>query len=92
MIVVRGSNVIHTGDVFRTGAYPIIDQGNGGTLEGTFGALGMIIAAAGPDTIILPGLGELTDRAAVIAFRDMVEDIVNTVRPLVASGCSTSRP
>ena len=86
MIVFRGSNVIHTGDVFRTGAYPIIDQGNGGTLEGTFGALGMIIAAAGPDTIIVPGHGELSDGADVIAFRDMVEDVANKVRPLVASG------
>jgi beta-glucanase (GH16 family) len=31
-------------------------------------------------------MAKLSDRADVIAFRDMVEDIANKVRPLVASG------
>ena len=49
------SDVIHTGDVFRTTAFPVIDTNNGGTLDGSIQALGLLIGTAGPDTLILPG-------------------------------------
>ena len=46
----RDSDVIHAGDVFRTTAFPVIDTNNGGTLDGTLSALGVLIGTAGPDT------------------------------------------
>lgn len=82
------SDVIHTGDMFRTVAFPVIDRNNGGTLGGTIDALGLLAGMAGPDTKILPGHGVVSDRADVIEFRDMVITISERVEALVAQGRS----
>ena len=87
-IFFRGSDVIHSGDVFRTTAFPVIDSGNGGTLDGTLQALGILIGTAGPNTVIVPGHGVPSTRADVISFRDMVMDIVAQVKPMVERGMS----
>ena len=84
----RDSDVIHTGDVFRTTAFPVIDTNNGGTLDGTLQALGLLIGAAGPDTRILPGHGSVSTRMDVMAFRDMVLDVKAQVEPMVERGMS----
>ncbi len=81
------SDVLHLGDVFRTTSYPIIDVYNGGTVAGTIKALDMAIAMAGPNTKIIPGHGlAVVDRRAVMEFRDMLVDIRDRVRALIASG------
>jgi cyclase len=85
-IYFRGSDVLHTGDVFRTGAYPIIDLNNGGSLHGTLDALGIAIGLLGPDTLVIPGHGNVSRRADMIAFRDMVLDITQRVGTMVESG------
>lgn len=82
------SDVIHTGDVFRTTAFPVIDTNNGGTLDGTLQALGLLIGTAGPDTQILPGHGEVSSRMDVMGFRDMILDVSAKVAPMVESGMS----
>ena len=82
------SDVIHTGDVFRTTAFPVIDTNNGGTLDGTLQALGLLIGTAGPDTKILPGHGEISSRMDVMGFRDMILDVAGKVETMVDSGMS----
>jgi len=82
------SDVIHSGDVFRTTAYPVIDTNNGGTLDGTLQALGLLIGSAGPDTIILPGHGVPSTRMDVMAFRDMILDVKGRVESMLAAGRS----
>lgn len=83
-----GSNVLHMGDVFRTTGYPYIDLANGGTLQGTLEALAIAIGMSGPETIIVPGHGVPSTRTDVIEFRDMILDVMNTVRPMVERGLS----
>ena len=80
------SDVIHTGDMFRTVAFPVIDRNNGGTLDGTIEALGLLAGMAGPDTKILPGHGVISSRADVIEFRDMVITVAERVEALVDEG------
>ncbi len=82
------SDVIHTGDMFRTVAFPVIDRNNGGTLPGTVAALGVLAGMAGPRTKILPGHGVVSSRADVIEFRDMVITVADRVRELVEQGKS----
>ena len=82
----RGSDVMVVGDVFRTVAFPVIDRNNGGTLPGTIETLGIIAGRAGPDTIILPGHGELSTREDVVEFRDMVIEVSGRVAELVEQG------
>ena len=82
----RDSDVMVVGDVFRTVAFPVIDRNNGGTLPGTIETLGIIAGRAGPDTIILPGHGELSTREDVVEFRDMVIEVSGRVAELVEQG------
>ncbi len=84
----KGSDVLHLGDVFRTVAFPVIDRGNGGTLDGTIEALGIAAGIAGPDTRIVPGHGVVSGRADVIEFRDMIIDVAAKVTTLVDGGAS----
>lgn len=84
----KNSDVVHTGDVFRTTAFPVIDTNNGGTLKGTLEALGRLIGVAGPNTKILPGHGVVSNREDVMGFRDMVLDVSDQVEDLLERNMS----
>ncbi len=88
MVHFLGSDVIHTGDVFRTTSFPVIDTRHGGSYRGTLAALDAIIAAAGPDTRIIPGHGEVSDRAMVVTFRNMAATIGGRIELALAEGQS----
>lgn len=83
-----GANVMHVGDVFRTTGYPVIDVDNGGTAAGTLEALQILVDMAGPDTLLIPGHGEVSTREDVIEFRDMVVEVEQRVSELVDEGMS----
>ena len=85
-IYFTASDVLHAGDVFRTTCFPYIDLNNGGTLPGTLDALAIAIGLAGPNTKIIPGHGNVSTRADVMEFRDMILDVMAKVEPMVARG------
>ena len=51
------ADVLHTGDVFRTNMYPIVDVRNGGTFSGMVEAIELAIDLAGSETKVIPGHG-----------------------------------
>ena len=85
-IYFRSSDVLHLGDVFRTTGYGFIDTSNGGSAAGTIEALQMAIDLAGPDTIILPGHGVLSDAGDVQEFVDVIIDVQGRVSELIEQG------
>jgi glyoxylase-like metal-dependent hydrolase (beta-lactamase superfamily II) len=80
------ADVLMTGDVFRSAGYPNIDVANGGSLNGMLAALATLAAVSGPNTTVLPGHGAITNRAAIVAHRDMVLAVADRVRQMVAAG------
>ncbi len=81
------SDVLHTGDVFRTNMYPIVDVFNGGTVAGMIEAMQLAVDLAGPGTRVIPGHGfGFTDRAGLIEVLEMLTDIRDTIREMVAEG------
>jgi glyoxylase-like metal-dependent hydrolase (beta-lactamase superfamily II) len=81
-----GSNVIHTGDVYRTTSYPYIDVANGGSFLGTIKAYDLLIETANADTRIVPGHGVISGVVDVRAFRDMLLVIRDRVASAIAEG------
>lgn len=84
----RGSNVVHTGDVYRTTTYPYIDVGNGGSFVGTIDALNLLLAVSDENTKIIPGHGGVSNVAEVTAFRDMLVTIRDRVAAAIRDGMS----
>ena len=87
-IVFRGSNVIHTGDIYRTTSYPYIDTGNGGTFLGIIEALDLLIGISNAETKIIPGHGVISNVTEVRAWRDMLLTIRDRVKTSVDAGRS----
>ena len=84
----RGSNVIHTGDVYRTTTYPYIDVNNGGSFQGTIDALNLLLAVSDPETKIIPGHGGVSNMVEVTAFRDMLVVIRDRVADAIRNEMS----
>ena len=82
----RKSNVIHMGDTFFNGRYPLIDLSSGGSIDGMVGAADRVLAVADANTKIIPGHGPLGDRAALQTYRTMLATIRDRIRQAVAAG------
>jgi glyoxylase-like metal-dependent hydrolase (beta-lactamase superfamily II) len=80
------ANVLATGDVFRSTGYPNIDRANGGTLAGMIESMNKFIELTNASTKVVPGHGPVTDRAALIAHRDMIVLMRDRVQQLIREG------
>jgi cyclase len=86
MVRFPAADVIMTGDFYRSLGYPNIDRANGGTAKGMIDGFNAIIQLAGPNTKIVPGHGDVVDKAAVVAHRDMMIVVRDRVEALVKQG------
>jgi cyclase len=86
MVHFPAEDIIMTGDYFRSLGYPNIDIANGGSLKGMLEGIGRTIGMAGPKTKIIPGHGEIVDRAGLTAHRDMMLAIRDKIAPMVQQG------
>lgn len=81
------ADVLHTGDVFRTNMYPIVDVYNGGTVAGMIEAMRLAVELAGPNTKVIPGHGAgFTDRDGLLEVLEMLTDVRDRIRGMVAGG------
>jgi glyoxylase-like metal-dependent hydrolase (beta-lactamase superfamily II) len=89
IVFFRRSDVVASGDVFTTTAYPVVDRARGGSVQGVIDALNRIIDITIPrdheegGTYVVPGHGRLCDEADVVEYRDMVTIVRDRVRAKV---------
>ncbi len=57
------ADVLHLGDTFFNGMYPVIDESTGGSIGGMIRASEMSLAMVSDSTKIIPGHGPLARRA-----------------------------
>ena len=94
MVFFRRADVISAGDVFNTTSYPVIRDGDGGSINGVLDALNEIIRITVPrdkqegGTMVVPGHGRLADEADVVEYRDMITIIRDRVRAMIDEGMS----
>lgn len=82
------ANVVHMGDDFFNGSYPIIDWGSGGVLDGFVDAAERVLAIGDENTKIICGHGPLGTKADLQAFRDMLVTVRDRLGKLIAEGKS----
>ena len=80
------ADILHTGDTWWNGIYPFIDYSTGGNIDGMIKAAEGNLAKTSDKTIIVPGHGQIGNRAQLTEFRDMLVYIRNDVAALKAQG------
>ncbi len=78
------ANVIHAGDIVFTNSYPFIDIDNGGSVAGVISATELLISFSDANTKIIPGHGDLTDKAGLEKYHKMLVTIYNSVKQMVS--------
>lgn len=82
------ANVIHMGDTFFNGVYPVIDTSTGGKVNGMLAAADKILSLADNNTEIVPGHGPLGNKADLTKSRDMLVVVRDRVQKLKTAGKS----
>jgi cyclase len=82
------ANVIHMGDTFFNGFYPVIDTSTGGKVNGIIVAADNILSLADNNTKIVPGHGPLGNKADLAKSRDMLVVARDRVQKLKTAGKS----
>lgn len=92
IVFFRRSDVVLAGDIFVTTSYPVIDQGNGGSVQGVLNGLNRLLDIAVPEheqeggTYIVPGHGRVCDEADVLEYRDMVTIVRDRIADMAKRG------
>lgn len=79
VVKVEGLNIVHTGDLVFNGRHPFVDQGGGGNTVGWQESLRRTLELCDDKTVVVPGHGDVTDRAAItrqIEYFDRARDAV----------------
>jgi cyclase len=86
VIYIAPANVAVVGDIFSNHFYPIIDLVSGGSIDGMIHSLDQILAQTDRQTKIVPGHGPVATRADLQDYRDMLVQVRQSVKDLIAAG------
>ena len=90
-IYFRAPNVLHTGDVYVRYGFPFIDRSSGGSLDGMIRGADTMSGLINDSTKVIPGHGQIANRAALRTYRDMLATVRDRVRKQAAAGASLDR-
>src|SRR6202008_809014 len=80
VVFFTGANVVHMGDDFFQGRFPVVDLENGGDVEGMAKKVGGIISTLPAVVKIIPGHGALSDLEGLKSFHRMLIETTAIVR------------
>jgi glyoxylase-like metal-dependent hydrolase (beta-lactamase superfamily II) len=92
IVFFRRSDVVATGDIYRTDSYPVIDLQKGGNVQGVIDGLNLVLDLAVPahheegGTFVIPGHGRISDEFDVLEYRDMVTIVRDRVQAMIKKG------
>jgi glyoxylase-like metal-dependent hydrolase (beta-lactamase superfamily II) len=82
------ADILHTGDTFWNRNYPYIDYSTGGSIDGAIRAAEANLAKVTDKMIVIPGHGEVSGKADLVLFRDVLAGIRDKVAALKKQGKS----
>jgi len=81
------ADVLHMGDVYWNGLYPLIDTGSGGSPRGVVAAVDAVLPMITDNTRIIAGHGvAVSGKAELIAYRDVIAAITDRIQAAVDAG------
>ena len=80
------SNVVHMGDDFFNGRFPFIDTANGGSVKGMIANVDKILISLPDDVRVIPGHGDLSDKAGLRRFAEMLRGTSAAVEKAMKDG------
>ncbi|WP_166837280.1 MBL fold metallo-hydrolase [Rheinheimera pleomorphica] len=80
------ANVVHFGDLLFEGRFPFIDTNNGGSVKGYIDNTQTLLGMLNEQTKVIPGHGQLTDKAGVQRSLDMMQATLAIVQGYKAAG------
>jgi glyoxylase-like metal-dependent hydrolase (beta-lactamase superfamily II) len=86
VIYISPANVAVVGDIFSNHFYPIIDLSSRGSIDGLIHSIDQILVQTDEQTKIVPGHGPVTTRANLQDYRDMLVQVRQRIKDLVAAG------
>jgi len=86
VIFFTGSNVVHLGDDFFNGRFPVVDLEAGGDVEGMTKNVADIISKLPTGVKIIPGHGALSDVEGLKTYHRMLVETTDIVRKRMAAG------
>ncbi|REL25700.1 hypothetical protein DXX93_03440 [Thalassotalea euphylliae] len=78
--------MLHTGDLFFEGRFPYVDLKGGGSVDGYIANVNYMLKVFPDDVVIIPGHGEITDKAGLQQFANMMSDTSKQVKAQLKAG------
>ena len=91
VVYFTAENVVHMGDSMVYPMYPFIDLEHGGHALKYIETIHAVLKEIDDQTIVIPGHGNLTDKAGVQEFLVMLESTVEEVRQMKIAGLSNEQ-
>ena len=82
----KEANVLHMGDLFFADRFPFIDLKSGGSVAGYIRNVKLLLSQIDDKTRLIPGHGDLMDKAGLQRFLTMMEQTLSEVNALKAQG------
>jgi glyoxylase-like metal-dependent hydrolase (beta-lactamase superfamily II) len=86
VIYIAPANVAVVGDIFSNHVYPIIDLASGGSIDGLLHAVDQVLSRTDEQTKIVPGHGPVATRGDLQNYRDMLVQVRQRIKELIAAG------
>jgi glyoxylase-like metal-dependent hydrolase (beta-lactamase superfamily II) len=83
-----GPNVLHCGDLFFNGFYPVIDYSTGGWVGGMAAAAEALLKIGDAQTRVIPGHGPLASKDDLKATHEMLAAVSERLAPMAKQGKS----
>jgi cyclase len=89
--------VISAGDVYSPASFPVVEAKRGGTMQGTLGALNLMLDFTVPEynqqggTRVIPGHGHLSNEADVDDYRNWMTIVRDRIKAMVEQGMTAAQ-
>lgn len=79
-------NIVHMGDLLFQGRFPFVDTNNGGNVQQYIENTRYVLSKIDDNTQVIPGHGDLTNKAGLAAELSMLEQTLARVQAMRAEG------